>query len=432
MTMTSFQGDRVTLLPRCKCGVTEGFFPPKTVCTVCGHEIKNDITQPIDYALWFRKPKGVNALINPHYWLALKSILDTSGFNILLYLTDKDYRPKQKNTPMIGALINAGVVDRGYNYFVDNIFSILQACMTIKKLAGKIVKLKALVAKMVSQPDMVLTDYIPLPNKTVLVMEFNSLGIFRSASMAEARDAINTMVGIDDMPFIRNIQNRTAKCLDKICVFYTKYFDSNFKPKEGWIRKHLAGSRLNFTFRCVLTSITQPHDYDELHVPWCMAVVTFRHHLVSKMMKLIATPYSWAEANKLIYDHANTYHPLLAELLDSFITDANNQLYCIVQRNPSMAVGSAQRMRITKFKKDTLDRSMSTSILSMKSMTADVDGDFLNAFLPMDITISLEMQMLDLSSSVYDFDEPLKLGGYTALSKPCVVNTAMWLSEIPL
>ena len=366
--MTSFQGDRVSLLPRCKCEATQGFFPPKTLCSVCGTEVKNDITQPIDYALWFRKPKGVNTLINPHYWLVLKEVMALPGFNILLYLTDRDYRPKQKNPPIIGTLINAGITERGYNYFTDNMFRILEICVGIKKLATQTTKIKAILTQMVTTPDSVLTDYIPVPNKAALVMEFNSLGIFRSPSMAEARDAINTMVGIDDMPFVRNIQNRTSKCLDKICVFYTQYFDKSFRPKEGWIRKHLAGSRLNFTFRCVLTSITKPHLYNELHVPWCMAVVVFKHHLISKLMKYPGNPYSLPEATRLIYDHANTYHPVLAELLDSFITDANGKLYAIVQRNPSMAIGSAQRMIITQFKKDTLDRSMSTSILSMKAI----------------------------------------------------------------
>lgn len=368
LTITSYNGDKITLLPSCKCEKTKGFFPKGTYCALCGTEVHNDITNDIEHVLWFRKPRGINTLINPHYWLAIKDKLSTKGFCVVSYFSDTSYKPRVTIPPILGAFIKLGVTGRGYNYFVDNLFFIIEVALQIKTYKAKSAKILELLNDMRANPQNVFCDYLPLPNKSLLLIEYNNLGIYVDDSIRMIKDTISMMVGIDVMLFIKNVQNRTAKCMEGITTFYNKYFEINLKPKIGLIRKHIAGSRLNWAWRCVLVSITEPHEYDEIHVPWCVALVVWRDPILNKLMR---SGYDLNTSVGIITRHINVYNKQIADILDEFIVSTGNKLHCIIHRNPSLLSGSAQLCRITKFKKDPLDRSMAQSIIGTKAMNSD-------------------------------------------------------------
>lgn len=424
LIVTTFKGDKVTMLPQCQCQATKGVFSRKTFCDLCHTEVVSQMTSDVFSHLWFRAPQTVDTLISPHYWLRIKALIGRAGFCALSYLTNTTYTPGNREPAVIGSFLKAGITNRGLNYFCRNMFEILQAISGMREYKPKQRQFQALLEEMKANKEAVFTQYIPLPNKSVLVIEANSLGIFIDDAVAMAKNAMKLMIGIDTLTFVRNKENRTAKALDAISEMYSEYIDKNLRPKPGILRKQVAGTRTNWAFRNGLISITGTHDYDEMHAPWCSAIVTLGHHLKGKLMKR-----GWClnDASDLLIRHTHKFHPLISELFDELLAEANGAIPGVAQRNPSLLVGSAQEKRMTQICRDPLNRAMATSILSAKAMNADYDGDFLTALLSLDKQLAEVFKPLGLETSLYNFNKPHGISGLMSLPKPNVSSIANWL-----
>jgi DNA-directed RNA polymerase beta' subunit len=122
----------------------------------------------------------------------------------------------------------------------------------------------------------------------------------------------------------------------------------------------------------VITSLTDAHVYDEIHVPWGIAITALRPMIMNRLLK---KGMSHNNAIGLIYGHVEKYDPMLDQIFIDLINETQGKgIVCILQRNPSLLVGSAQLVRITKVKKDPADHTVAMSILICKAFNADFDG----------------------------------------------------------
>lgn len=429
LLVTTFKGEKLTMMPVCQCGNTKGYFTNITYCSDCGGEVKNDLSQEVFSNLWFRSPTThegeVIPLMSPHYWLRIKDLIAKTGFCVMTYLTNTSYRPSTRAAALIGALHKEGVTERGLIYFIRNLPNILLAISRIKAYKPKQAKILEMYEEVVANPSTVLCNHLALPNKTVLVIETNNLGIFIDASVIKAKTAMKLMVGIDKLPFIRNKENRTAKAIDALADMLEVYFETNLKPKPGILRKQLGGGRSNFAARNVLTSITGPHDHEESHQPWCSCVVMLRHHLIGKLTK---RGYTLNQAAGLLITHVHLWHKDIDDIFNEFLEESNNKIPSVSQRNPSLLIGSAQYKNITKINRDPLERSMAASILSAKAMNADYDGDFLATVLALDKVMAETFEPLRLHNSVFAFNKPYAVSSLMALPKPDIATIANHLA----
>ena len=53
--------------------------------------------------------------------------------------------------------------------------------------------------------------------------------------------------------------------------------------KSGYIRKMVLGARLHCSYRAVIVPITEPHDMDELHLPYLIGVTCWKLPLINLM-----------------------------------------------------------------------------------------------------------------------------------------------------
>lgn len=429
LVTTTFGGEKLSMLPSCECGETEGDYTEPTYCPSCGTLVKNNLDQQIYPVLWFRSPTLVKEnitipLITPVYWLRLKDVLAKVGFCTLSYLTNTTYRASPKAVTIIGAMHSEGITKRGLVYFCNNIQDILLGISKIKAFKAKQKKILETLEEIRANPDLVFSNYLFLPNKSLLVIEKNNLGIYIDKAVMKAKTAIKIMVGIDRLPFIRNKENRTAKALDSLADMYFSFSETNLKPKPGIIRKQLAGERTNFSARNVAISITGQHNYNDVYLPWCSSVVMLGHHLVGQLLK---RNYTLNQAVGLVMSSVNTYNQVISDIFDEFLANQADAIELISQRNPSLLVGSAQNDRCVKIIRDPSVRSVSKSILTAKSMNLDFDGDFLAIVLALDKKMSHAIRTLGLHTSVFDFDQPYSVSGLMALPKPDIATIANYL-----
>ena len=367
---TKYSTDLLSNLPACECGEVVGEYNTGVICSICNTPVKPPIEQEIEPLVWIRSPRGVAPLLNPIVWTMLNRKFTRSGFEILRWICDTTYKPQVKVPPVMEA-VQALEIPRGYNNFVQNFDRIIEQLFSLKVFRARRNTIDPLYDVLMRQRDCVFSDYLPLPNRSLLVIEETNVGTYVDPIITGAVDAIRTMTGIDSAlanHSVRVKENRTIKTIAQLSEFYEDLYRYTLAKKEGIFRKHVFGTRSHFSFRAVITSLTNEHSYDELHIPWGIGISVFRIHLLNKLMKRGMTPN---EGIAFLNEHAQKYHSLLDELFQLLIAECPHAGPSVCfQRNPSLERGSAQAMFITKVKTDVDIPTVSLSILAVKGFNA--------------------------------------------------------------
>lgn len=424
---TLYDSGVMNTVAKCECGKLSGDYNLGVTCQVCNTEVTSPFYQDLEPLLWVRSPKDVAKLMNPHVWFILNRAFSISNFSLIRWLVETSYNPP-RDFKEVRVLQEKGI-QRGYNNFIENFYSIYKTLTELKSFSkGSKAENIQLVTRMIEEnPDCLFTQYLPLPNRALLVIEDTNMGryaddvyfsVINTIQMMSSIDTVRTksrkrgtkvkpgmvtasdIFGIsddvesvinltemgeapspdflEDNTSVRRKENRTAKMMHGLSVFYNNYYKENLGSKPGLIRKHIFSSRVNFSCRAVITSVTEPHRYDELIIPWTAAIGTLRFHILNKLTK---RGFRSNEAIAFINDYARVYHPLLDEIFDELINEAvhtdpeTGEVYkgipVTLCRNPSLSRGSIIRLRVTKIRKDPSIWSLGLSILSVVSLNAD-------------------------------------------------------------
>ncbi|BDD79900.1 hypothetical protein [Burkholderia phage FLC9] len=434
---TTYSGDLLSNLPSCECGEIVGGYNVGVVCGVCGTEVRSHVERDLEPIVWIRRPKGVAALINPIVWMMLKKRFTRSGYEIIRWICDTNYAPPVRKPQVVYRLEEMNC-PRGLNNFVEKFDQIMAMLMDLKEYRKSAEHLE-LMAAINQQRDCVFSEYLPLPNRALLVIEESNVGTYVDPIITGAVDAIRMMAGIDSSltsHTVRVKENRTVKTISQLAEFYEGLYKTTLAKKQGIFRKHVFGSRSHFSFRAVISSLTDAHDNEEIHIPWGIGLSVFRIHLMNKLMRRGFTPN---EGIAFLNKHASIYNELLDQLFQELIVESPlstsngvKGIPTIMQRNPSLERGSAQLVYITKVKTVVEIPTVSISILDVKGLNADFDGDQLNFTPCLDTHTTQELRGLAPFMSAFGLDSPRKVSSNLAQPKPVIATTANFVHDTDL
>lgn len=426
---TKYSSDLLSNLPSCECGEIVGEYNVGVVCPNCHAEVASQLEQDLEPLVWMRAPRDVRGLINPIVWTMLNDEFTRSGFEILRWICDTTYKP-QVRTPAIMEQVQELGIERGYNNFVDHFDEIVDALFELKRGKGKKGEIHPLQALIRMQRNCIFSQFMPLPNRSLIVIEETNVGIYVDPIITGAVDAIRTMVGIDSPTAnhsVRTRENRTVKTLAQLANFNDDLARSTLAKKEGIFRKHVFGTRSHFSCRGVITSTTDAHAYDEIYVPWGMGIASLSIHLTNKLLREGFDPNT---AKAYLYEHSQKYSERLDRYFHELIEECPYKgLPVVFQRNPSLERGSAQAMFITKIKTMVEDPTISLSILSVVGFNADFDGDQLNCTHAIDNWTAENLQKLAPHMSVFGLDQPFAVTRNLSMPKPVVATISTWMHD---
>lgn len=439
--------DVLSNVPMCECRQTTKRYRLGVICPNCNKPVTDVLDQKLESLIWLKTPIGVSKLINPMIWIILSNHFKKGRFNVIQWLCDTKYPVPAKPPKIFPKLLELGI-QRGYNNFVQNFFNtvdnkgnivgpgVIEKLLTIsdfrKKKQDNPNEVHHILELIKENRDKIFSDYLALPNKTLLVVENTDMAIYVDNTTTGAIDAIDSVIGLDDplnnyTPSAR--QNRVVKAIAQLCVYYQDFNKKTLSSKEGIPRKHLVATRCHWSARGVITSLTGTHDEEELHIPWGVAVGLLELHLANKLMKMNWMPN---EIMRFLTRYAMTYHPLLDQLFKELISESEHSTFllgikglpAIFQRNPSLGRGSMQSILITKVKTDPADQTISMSILTTRGYNADFDGDEMNLTMLMDNHMARLFNAMKPFKNVMDSSVPRKISGNLAKSKPWTSNMA--------
>ncbi|WP_233875066.1 hypothetical protein [Paraburkholderia adhaesiva] len=424
--------DLLSNIPSCACGNTlgvdklgDGREIRAMVCPDCHTEVIAPYQGDLEPIIWLRAPKGVKALINPHVWTMLREGFQKNSFDVIRWICDRTWKAPVKEPPVMEA-IRASGPPRGYNHFVENFDAIMAFLFNLKDYSKK--ELAPLRTCLEQFRHCVFSQYMPLPNRSLLVLEDTHHAGYTDSTTPIAVDAIRMMVGIDSpvsphSALVR--ENRTIRMLAMTAEYYDTAMRELLASKTGVPRKNIYGTRCHFSFRAVISSNTNPHDYTEIHIPWSVGIVVFELHLKNFLLREGMTPW---EAETYLNAHVNQYSERLDLLFQRIIAGSPwPGVPVTMQRNPSLHRASIQLLFITRVTTDVSVPTVFFSILDVTGPNADFDGDMMNLVLTLDHTLTDALYSLMPHQSAFSMNEPRALSKNLSMPKPVVLTISNWM-----
>lgn len=431
--MTVYNGDTIIMAPSCDCGNLTGGYRLGDKCPTCGTRV-SDPSDRSDPIIWLRKLDDMPGFMNPHFWLMLRSAMH-KRIDCLRWISDTNYNPPNKKpnwlTTMAKTLPN---FTRSYEYLVNNIDHIFN--FMLNNAAFKTPEKRELVESIrelyYENIDDMYMDHIPIVHRKFFVVDHTPKGKYTDVSLPDVMNIVLAFTMAANKPSISDNQKNvvTGRVISMLADLYKHITTQNIGGKPGMFRKHVYGSRSHFTFRSVITSISGPHDYDEVHVPWSIGVTAYRPHLLNIMVKRMG--YTYKNASLALFYAVNNYDKDVEFALNELIRlSRDGKLPIITHRNPTLHQGSALKVWITKFKSNPQDLTLSLSNLIVKLPNGDFDGDELNNIMLLDHMMADAAETLSPIFSVPSKQDPGEVGGLVSLPKTTVATIANYLNKEP-
>lgn len=155
----------------------------------------------------------------------------------------------------------------------------------------------------------------------------------------------------------------------------TEVIDGYLKTKKGLIRNNMLGIRVNYSARNIISPLVG-HSMDEVKIGYLPYLYLYKKLLINIVVK--AKGYSFTKAEE--YWRQCTTH--FDEEMYGYMTKLNEETvggqWILLNRNPSISIGSIIELRITGIKREYDDLTLELSNLLLESLSGDYDGDVLN------------------------------------------------------
>ena len=179
---------------------------------------------------------------------------------------------------------------------------------------------------------------------------------------------------------IENTDSNVSTLVYKNQMLINEVFDTileTLSNKEGFIRNSLIGSRLNLSARNVITPLTGKYSMNDCVMPYKTAIELMKPLIIRKLCKIKRIPVQ--QAVKTWFEATLRYNKLVHAIMQDIAKNENVRI--LLNRNPTIAVGSILMLNIADVKADITDVTLSISNLILPSLAGDYDGDVLNIVL---------------------------------------------------
>jgi len=438
LMVSNFDQNNISTIPTCECGATKGGFYIGEKCEICHTEVTTVDNKGLNYLLWAKRPEGVERFMNVYIFHMLDEITikhPQGSFSPVRWIVDPKYRRTVEISEDLEEYIRETFRKNGIELSYNGLVSHLDFCLDfISSIDGygnkqQIIKRQQFFEFVKRNKHKILNEYLPFPNKTMIVYESSELGRFMDKSLIKSISAMRRLTGID----IKHLspqakQARVVATLYELASFYKEYIKTKIFTKTGLIRQHLISTRSHFTCRAVITLLTDHHAYDEIHLPWVVAISLFREHIINKLYR---RGYNYRETNDLLSRSSVNYHPVIDEIFRELIAESGDGIRVFFNRNPSLGRGSILTVRVTKIKTNLRDNTISMSVLITPSMNADFDGDELNVTLISGVNdiVRAEMHNFEPHNNILSLTGENDFSSNIKMPKPVVGLLSNWMMK---
>lgn len=372
----------VDFVATCQCEHLRGNYLIGTVCPECHTEVKPDWSISDDHLKfhnWLSCPEALEGgWLNPRVYLMLSRWLTHRKTQTTNYLDDI----LNPATP-IPHEISDVVKGKGFDYLYRNFDTIMDFFMNVFPRTSKKPATEFVRSYLKTYRHLLWCHYVPLASSALhpILSSEGSDKNKRQYSDTKADHILSAISGLSKLTSpsrkkqkLSEIEKTTFKAYKSFITYIDELYDIIVDGKAAMPRSHIAGARLHWTLRTVITPICEAHEPDELHMPQKLMVSTFRVHILGILVR--EYKLSQSEAIKKHTEALVTFDPDIHAILERLIEESPFPGIPILwHRPPTIRDGSIMCLFITYVKKDMYDETVGIPPILCKLPNADFDGD---------------------------------------------------------
>ena len=457
-TRTVIVGDTLDSCPSCECQTLRGeryLDIPDLVCDVCGTSVTERFVDKLPISTWIKRPDKIEKLMNPQMLLYLRSHFNKNSFNPIDYIILRGYKVAESVNPQIqidvdkvnAILKNHTEGERGWNAFAKNFWSIIYDLFDQLSRRTSARDYLRFVLEEEDKAGRLFVEAIALPNKLVMMVEEGSnhtgyAKLYADEKLDPIFRTIHAVSGIahpsSNTP-VRTMERRLAEAMINIGEAMRDYKLSFLAGKPGAQRRNMGGTRVDYSIRAVITSISEPHHYDQIEIPWSAAVVEYFVHIAGILIRDYGFGYNEIYASKQAMIHGPTpgnekharWWKIYNDIFDKITRESpGGRLPHYHNRNPTLPRASTQLLYAI-VKRNPKDKTIGHPNQNTFGFNCDFDGDQMSGALVHDTEQHWLMRYLHPSASYMSDCDPGRVSPMSKLCEPVVLTAGAWHTYLP-
>jgi hypothetical protein len=428
MLVTVVNDGKVPSKPKCECGELEGdrFLGVFHDAPYCGSTVRERHGELI-HNVWVRCPDTAGGFLNGKLFIMLQKRLKVNGIDLVSWVCDPTYPIPNRAAKKLGKLALMGVT-RGYNNFMQHFHEIVPILL---QQAGRRPDDDIFMEAVRSYGDLYRNRYWPAPNAEQTILEITSLGKYTTATASPLLKTLLSMVGQNGKKMTVGQEEKMAyNFMRSMATIGAKEFADTLQGKGGAILANHAGGKTPYTCRAVITQSQNDLEYDEIELPWTLAVTMFHYHFTSLLIK--KTPkrkgLSLQEANTELAKGGYVASPNLREVKDRLLADAGGRLPGLLTRNPTLQPLNIAMVFASNIKEPPEDHAISIPLPMLPGYAGDLDGDALAFQYLTDKYLARLAEPMRAHYSVFGYSSPGGLG-WQKLAAPIISTADNYISN---
>lgn len=359
----------LTNISSCDCGHVTGNYMTGCKCPICHTVCKTNFAEELKFRAWLEIPDFLPPVLHPSVYLVLDNWLGSfskAAGRVMQVLLNPDLPLPEEYQ---------GTLGQGFWFFYRNFDNIINFFATqYKKLnTPESRKKTANVLKFINlYRDRLFLRHIPALNAS-LHLSTQSGSITYSDNVVKY--IIQAKIELLQLIYVHYNATSADNYVDRrMLAMYQAFLDystailnEKLLKKPGFIRKHLLGARLYCTARAVIIPLFDVHDYDEIHIPWLMAVQVLKLEIINVLMNRKGK--TEREALAIHRRALAQFDPEVYEIMNTLLGECGcgdkkfKGLPVLMGRNPSLRLGAIFLLFATKIKPEFEDATVGISSL---------------------------------------------------------------------
>jgi DNA-directed RNA polymerase beta' subunit len=349
----------------CLCGKIQGRFHSGEMCADCNTRVKQR-SSDISKKGWINLEPFF--IINPFFWKQLQKLVGRSLDAIAQYEPKLNLNGNvdKANKSKI-AYANIGMVE-----FKEKFDEVIEYYLELNK---KKESARAAYLCIVEHHDKVWIDKFPVYSSILRP----AVVIQKMFTFSEENTFFNQMINninllknkvslekskLSELPLIYECQCAANRIYDKI--------NTILAGKTGFLRNTLLGNRINFSVRTVISPLPPgAYSINDIEFPYLAAVELFKYEI---LRVLAISTGSYLEASRVWFESTLEFNEKVFNILNELREKTKGGLTVLLDRNPTIELGSMLYCNIVKFKKDYNDFTLGVSNQILALIAGDFDG----------------------------------------------------------
>ena len=367
---------------QCDCGLLHGAANEGRICKLCGSMVIERRSDPKKTG-WITLPND-NFIINPYSYEYFKDLLgkkkgadgkDVYVFDEIVHdvrLVNADgeiHSVSGVDIPGTNKSLVSPFVGIGISGFKNQFEEVMDYYKTkYKKNPTKLVKLE----QIEQYRSAIFTSHIPVYTPMLRPQALSSDTFYH---IEYDKEIINPVIGLcnllDDCAeiarprIVEDIQIRVNKMISKNLV--------RLNGKKGWIQGNIFGGRNNYIARdLIIPDITLKDN--EIDLCYITFLEMFQYVIIEHLKRMFGLRHS--EAMDIVYNASIDFNEQVYSVIQFMVEEEG--VYCVINRNPSLWMKSALRMKVRRVIPDINDYSLVIPFPILPGLNADFDGDIMN------------------------------------------------------